>query len=135
MSTILCIDDDPAILELEKSLLETKGHTVLIAPDGPAGLALAARYPIDLVVLDFKMPGMDGAEVAESLLKERPGLPIVVGTGFFDQVPEWLKWFAAAYLHKGDGPGVLLSAIEKLLAEQKVSGTAGEKPRSFSCAA
>ena len=57
-----------------------------------------------MVVLDFKMPGMDGGQVAEALLKEQPNLPIVIYTGFFDAVPEWLRWFAAGYLQKGDGP-------------------------------
>ena len=120
MPIILCIDDDSIILELQQRILETNGYTVLVASDGPTGLALASKHPVDVVVLDFKMPGMDGGQVAELLLKEQPDLPVVICTGFFDVVPEWLRWFASAYLHKADGPIVLLSAIQELLANKKV---------------
>jgi CheY-like chemotaxis protein len=119
MPTILCIDDDPNILELQKSILETNGYTVLVASDGKTGITLTSKHPVDVVVLDFKMPGMDGGEVAKVLLEQQPDLPVVICTGFFDAVPEWLRWFAAAYLHKGDGPAVLLSTIEELI-EKKV---------------
>ncbi|MGE5724507.1 MAG: response regulator [Acidobacteriota bacterium] len=120
MPTILCIDDDPTILKLQKSILEANGHTVLTAPDGPTGITLAGRQSLDVVILDFRMPGMDGGQVAEALLKEHPDLPIVMCTGFFDSVPEWLKWFAAAYLQKGDGPEVLLSTIQAVIANKNL---------------
>ena len=123
MPTILCIDDDPVILELQKGVLEANGYTALTAPDGPTGIALASQQPVDVVVLDFKMPGMDGGQVAEVLLKQHPDLPLVICTGFFDAVPEWLKWFAAAYLQKGDGTEVLLSAIRELIANRAHGGS------------
>ncbi len=135
MPTILCIDDDPVMLDLQKSILETNGYTVLVAPDGPTGITLASEHVVDVVVLDFKMPGMDGGQVAEALLKQHPELPVVICTGFFDAVPEWLRWFAAAYLHKGDGPTALLSAIQELLANKKVPGQADGTTRNLSRAA
>ncbi len=124
MPAILCIDDDPIILELQKNILEMNGYTVLTASDGATGITLASKHTIDLVVLDFKMPGMDGGQVAEILLKQNSDLLIVICTGFFDAVPEWLRWCAAAYLHKGDGPTVLLSAIEQLIPSRKVQAPA-----------
>ncbi len=127
MPVVLCIDDDPVILELQKSILENNGFTVFVAADGPTGIALACQRAIDVVVLDFKMPGMDGDEVAEVLLKNRPNLPIVICTGFFDAVPDWLRWFAAAYLEKGDGPKVLLSAIQELIATRKAPAGSSER--------
>jgi CheY-like chemotaxis protein len=135
MPTILCVDDDPIILELQKSILETNGYTVLTAPDGPTAITLASRHPVDVVVLDFKMPGMDGGQVAEVLLEQQPDLPVVICTGFFDSVPEWLRWFAAAYLQKGDGPNILLSTIQELIANKKVPGQAGGTSRSLRQAA
>jgi CheY-like chemotaxis protein len=131
MLTILCIEDDPNVLELQKSLLEMNGYSVLIAPDGPTGIALASKHPVDAVVLDFKMPGMDRDQVAELLLKQQPDLPIVIYTAFLDAVPEWLLWFAAAYLQKGGGAGVLLCTIQELLADRKVPGPAGGTSRSL----
>ena len=121
MPTILCIDDDVNFLELEKSVLEANGYTVLIASDGPTGIILTAKNPIDVVVLAFKMPGMTGGQVAEVLLAHQPDLPIVVCTrAFFDAVPEGLRWFADACVEKRDGPDVLLSAIQEVIAHKKV---------------
>lgn len=124
MPTILCIDDDVNYLELEKCNLETNGYTVVIASDGPSGITLASKTSIDVVVLAFKMRGMDGGQVAEVLLKHQPDLPIVVCTGFFDAVPEGLRWFAAALVEKRDGFDVLLSAIQEVIAHKKVPGQA-----------
>jgi DNA-binding response OmpR family regulator len=130
MPTILCIDDDANILELQKRILEAKGYAVLVSPDGATGITLASSHPVDLVVLDFKMPDMDGGEVAAALLREQPDLPIVICSGFFDSVPEWLRWFAAAYVPKGDGPGVLLSRIQELLAKKKLTATTPSIPEA-----
>jgi len=125
MPTILCIDDDVNFLELEKSILETNGYTVVIASDGPTGITLASKSPIDVVVLAFKMRGMNGGQVAEVLLKHQPDLPIVVCTGFFETVPEWLRWFAAACVEKRDGLDVLRSAIQEVIAHKKVPEAVG----------
>jgi len=115
MATVLCIDDNRNILGMNKALLESHGYRVLIAPNGPTGIALTRTHSIDVVVLDFNMPGMDGTQVAEVLMKEQPKLPVVIWSGCVDERPESLKWFADAWLHKGDGPAGLLSAVEKLV--------------------
>lgn len=124
MPTILCIDDDVNFLELEKSILETNGYTVVIASDGPTGTTLASESPIDVVVLAFKMRGMNGGQVTEVLLKRQPDLPVVLCTDFFEAVPEWLRWFAAACVEKRDGLDVLLSTIQEVIAHKRVHGQA-----------
>jgi CheY-like chemotaxis protein len=80
MPTLLCIDDDPKILELQKSILETKGHSVLLAQNGQTEITLASEHAVDLVVLDFKMPGMDAAQVADVLFKEQPDVPVLTNS-------------------------------------------------------
>ena len=124
MPTILCIYDDVNFLEREKSILETNGYTVVIASDGPTGITLASESPIDVVVLGFNMRGMNGVQVAEVLLKHQPDQPVVLCTGFFDAVPEWLRWFAAACVEKRDGLDVLLSTIQEVIAHKNVHGQA-----------
>jgi two-component system alkaline phosphatase synthesis response regulator PhoP len=115
MATILCIDDDPRILELHTGVLSGRGHTVLTALDGLTGLALSRNHSIDLIVLDFNMAGMDGNAVAQVLMKEQPKLPVVIWSGCIDDIPESLKWYADALLEKTDGPETLISTIEKLV--------------------
>ena len=115
MATILCIDDDPAILELHRGVLGRSGYTVLTALDGLTGLALTRTHHVDAVVLDFAMAGMDGNAVAEALMKEKPKLPVLVWSGCIDEIPESLKWYADALLEKSNGPQTLLSTIKKLV--------------------
>ena len=124
MASILCIDDDPRILDLYKALLGAKGYTVLTAPDGPTGLAITRKYSISVVVVDFRMPGLDGNQVARVLMQEHPKLPVVMCSGFPDDIPESLKWFADVVLEKGDGPDTLLSAIDKLIGSETKKASA-----------
>jgi len=114
MATILCIDDDPRILELHRAVLAGSGYTVLTALDGLTGIALTRAHSIDAIVLDFTMPGMDGNAVAEILMKEQPELPVVVCSGSLDDIPEALKWYADALLEKTASPEALISTIERL---------------------
>src|SRR5260370_34345617 len=115
MATVLCIDDNRNILEINKALLESNGYRVLIALDGPSGIALTRTHSIDAVVLDFNMPGMDGAQVAEVLMKEQPTLPVVVWSGRADEIPESVRWLADAVLYKVDGPYTCISAHARLV--------------------
>jgi len=115
LATVLCIDDNRNVLELHKSLLESNGYRVLIALDGPTGIALTRKHSIDAMVLDFNMPGMDGNEVAAVMTKQQPKLPIVICSGYIDEIPESLRWFADALLQKADAPGALLSVVERLV--------------------
>lgn len=115
MTTILCIDDDPIILQCHKAVLGTKGYTVLTAPDGLAGIAITRTHSIDIVITDFQMPGMDGSQVAELLLKEKPKLPVLICSGCPDEIPARMRYGVYNFLSKGDGPTILLAMVEKLL--------------------
>jgi|SRR3954463_16747370 CheY-like chemotaxis protein len=112
MATILCIDDQQHSLKARKALLELKGYTVLIAINGPAGIELARTASVDLVLLDYKMPGMDGTEVARILKKEQPALKIILLSGFCGDIPADLLSLVEAFVRKGEHISVLLSAVE-----------------------
>jgi FixJ family two-component response regulator len=60
------------------------------------------------------MPGMDGDQVAEVTMQEQPTLPVVIWSGYPDGIPESLRWFAYAVLHKGDGHEAVLAVVESL---------------------
>jgi len=75
---VLCIDDDPAILECEKRFLEAFGYKVLTAPSGGKGLELASIHSVDVVIVDYCMPGMNGHEVAIEIKRLRPHAPIIM---------------------------------------------------------
>ena len=80
--SVLVIDDDPDVRGFIVEALEEQGYTVREAADGREGIAEAARETPDLIVLDFIMPGLSGAEVARQLRERSPGLPILFVSGY-----------------------------------------------------
>jgi len=115
MKTILCIDDDRAILELRRSVLESSGYGVLTAPTGKDGLKLVSQGAhVDLVLLDYLMPEMTGDEVVETLKSAFPSLPVIAMSGA--QLPDRMKKAVDACIPKGQRVEVLLSTISQKLA-------------------
>ena len=85
-STILLIDDDNAVREVTRAMLHDLGYRVLEAGSGGAALDLIERNAtIDLIMVDFAMPGMNGAELARLARAKRPTLPVLFITGFADR--------------------------------------------------
>jgi two-component system, NtrC family, response regulator AtoC len=78
VQTILVVDDDPAIRDALALLLEDAGYVVLAAPDGLTALEVIAPEPLDLVITDLHMPGLDGTELIARLQRGYPNLPIIV---------------------------------------------------------
>lgn len=78
---ILVVDDDASVRATIARALAALGYAVREAADGPTALAIARDEPLSLVILDFVMPGMDGAEVAREIGAIDPDLPIVFSTG------------------------------------------------------
>jgi len=82
MPTVLCIDDDRESLQIRKLLLETQGYSVLTADNGPEGLGLLAENRVDIIVLDYVMPDMDGLAVATAIRERHGRIPVVLLTGY-----------------------------------------------------
>lgn len=82
---VLVVDDDEAVREVTAGYLSDLGYTVVEAGSGGAALeALERDEDIEAVVLDFAMPGMNGATLARELQIRRPGLPVLFVTGYAD---------------------------------------------------
>jgi signal transduction histidine kinase/CheY-like chemotaxis protein len=81
---ILIVDDDPAVRELLVNMTSALGHSSTVAEDGARGLVAIERSQPDLVLVDFAMPGMNGAEFAGKLRDRHPQVPIVFVTGYAD---------------------------------------------------
>jgi two-component system nitrogen regulation response regulator NtrX len=75
---VLVVDDEPAIRDTMRMILEYDGHECLVAGSGQEALSLAERENPDLVFLDIKMPGMDGLEVLSRLRATNEALPVVI---------------------------------------------------------
>jgi CheY-like chemotaxis protein len=121
---VLCIDDNQDVLECEKAFLETFGYTVLTAPSGSKGLELASAHSVDVVIVDYFMPGMSGPEVAIKMRRLRPQAPIIMLSGAVDVPEQVLKW-VDAFVAKDRLASQLLSVIAQL------HGCGSIPPRSY----
>jgi len=82
VATILAIDDDRAVLATINVILKRQGHEVVIADRASQGLRLLQDKAFDLVLVDIFMPDMDGLEFITQVRKIRPGLPVIVMSGY-----------------------------------------------------
>ena len=110
---VLCIDDNQEVLECEKAFLESFGYTVLIAPNGGKGLELASIHSVDVVIVDYYMPEMNGQEVAIEMRRLRPEAPIIMLSAALD-VPEQALKVVDAFVAKDRLSSHLLPAIAHL---------------------
>src|SRR5579859_1246575 len=118
MFTILCVDDAPSINTLHQMIFEAHGYRVILAADGAEGLLLFQNEHVDLVIVDYRMPGMTGAEVAAAIRRADAGLPIIMLSGYIDLPKDVLK-DVDRYLIKGQSPpDVMLKAVQSLLASE-----------------
>jgi CheY-like chemotaxis protein len=85
-ATILLVDDDPAVREVTAALLEDLGYGVIEADDGAMALDLLSKGTrVDLMLADFTMPRMTGTELIKEVAICRPGLPVLLVTGYADE--------------------------------------------------
>jgi CheY-like chemotaxis protein len=84
-ANILLVDDDEAVREVTAAILEDLGYSVIEAQDGPSALeALERGARVDLLMVDFSMPGMNGGELTRKVQERRPGMPVLLVTGYAD---------------------------------------------------
>ena len=81
MAKILVIDDEVGIRNLLDALLHRKGYDVVLADNGQKGITVFRRERPDVVVLDLKMPGMDGFTVLQQVRSLNPKQPVIILTG------------------------------------------------------
>lgn len=117
---VLCVDDEPVGLLVRKQVLEARGYRVFTAENGPDALEIFSSEPVDLVVLDYKMPEMNGDAVAERMKRLKPSVPILMLSAYVDLPRETLA-LVDMYLTKGDGPAVMLKAVAELLTRTQIS--------------
>ncbi|AUT66493.1 response regulator [Paraburkholderia terrae] len=94
MATILLVDDDVKILRPLRVILEAEGYDVLTAEDGEAAAAVTAFGRPDLIVTDWMMPGVDGAELCRRVRAEpaTAGIPVVLLTAASGPYPVEAPW-------------------------------------------
>ena len=112
---VLVIDNEDVICDACHLVLTEKGHAVDYCKTGKSGLLALARAPYDLLLLDMKLPDMDGMDVLRSLKDQMPPLRVIVMTGYstLSNAVEAMKLGAVDYLSKPFTDDELTEAVEK----------------------
>jgi diguanylate cyclase (GGDEF)-like protein len=108
---VLLVDDNPEYRDSASALLTREGHTVLTADDGPVALSIMKSQKVDLLLLDYYMPGMNGEQVVLELRQFNPITQIILQTGYASEQParELLRRLdIQGYYDKSEGPQKLL---------------------------
>jgi CheY-like chemotaxis protein len=123
MSRILVVEDDPHILRLISMWLQRQGHLVFEARNGLAALALVRAEPVDILVSDINMPGMDGLALIDSVMGEgcvRRGVIVLTNRWDHVAISDRLAEWSVQVLPKPFSPTRLSQLVEAMATGQNV---------------
>jgi DNA-binding response OmpR family regulator len=128
--SILIVDDEPNVRLGFRTALETAGYPVDEAMDGPNALDCLEQSPVALVLLDLRMPGLDGMEVLRRLRDAGNGVPVIIVTahGSIPEAVAAMKLGAIDFLSKPIMPNELRRVVREVLARHADAGP-GPEPR------
>jgi DNA-binding NtrC family response regulator len=117
MKKILVIDDEPIVRKSCEKTLIPEGYEVHLASSGSEGLALLEKESFSLILLDLKMPDMDGIEVLKKIKKQLPDIRVIMITGYstVETAVQALRLGAYNHIEKPFTPNTLLSAVQEAL--------------------
>ncbi|MCL2466156.1 MAG: response regulator transcription factor [Micrococcales bacterium] len=126
-TTVLVVEDDPAIATAIAHRLRAEGWRVETALDGPSGIEAATRLRPDVVVLDVMLPGVDGLEVCRVIQTDRP-VPVLMLTARDDETDVVIGLGVGAddYMTKPFSPRELVARVKALLRRQERAARAAE---------
>ena len=116
---VLCLDDELIGLTIRAAVLRHGGYTVLSATSAEEALQIFADQPVDLVISDHLLRGTTGTQVAISMKRIRPNVPVLILSGV-TELPEGME-FADFFLSKLEPPPVLLATVAKLLRKNSAT--------------
>lgn len=114
--TVLIVDDDRNLRRLYQLELAAEGYRTLVAGDGREAIDLATKEHPDIVVLDIRMPGIDGIDAMGSILRENRETRVLINTAYSCYQDDFVTWAADDYLIKSSDVALLKSKIRALLA-------------------
>ena len=122
MEKILCVDDDLSLLRLYQDELEEEGYEVVLAKDGKEAIHKFEKENPQVVVMDIRMPVMDGIEALTNLLGKDRQIPVILNTAYPQYKDNFMTWGAEAYVVKSSDLTELKQKIREVLDRRKKSG-------------
>ena len=119
MEKILCVDDDLSLLQLYRDELVEEGYEVILAKDGKEALAKFSKEKPNVVVMDIRMPVMDGIEGLTAMLGKNRQAPVILNTAYPQYKENFMTWGADAYVLKSSDLTELKQKIRAVLDGRK----------------
>jgi CheY-like chemotaxis protein len=119
MEKVLCVDDDLSLLRLYEDELTEEGYAVVLARDGKEALAKFEKESPQVVVMDIRMPVMDGIEALTTLLGRDRQVPVILNTAYPQYKENFMTWGAEAYVIKSSDLTELKQKIREVLDRRK----------------
>lgn len=116
---ILLVDDEENILHLYDQELQDEGYTTVLAQNGKECLEIVKNDPPDLIVLDIRMPKMDGLEAIGHIIDINKNIPIVINSAYSTYKDDFMSWAAEAYVVKSSNLQDLKTTIKEVLRKKK----------------
>ncbi|MFH0811954.1 MAG: response regulator [Pseudomonadota bacterium] len=116
---ILVVDDEEHIRLLYKSELEEEGYAIILASDAREALEIVERESLALIVLDIKMPGMDGIEAMQKIVGKKKNIPIIINSAYPHFKDSFMTWVAEEYVVKSSDLQELKDKIKQLLYQSQ----------------
>jgi DNA-binding response OmpR family regulator len=119
-SNILVVDDEPVARQSMTDILKLEGYNVASAPNGQAAVEYVRTHPVDLMIVDLRMPGMDGLEVVQVVNQVSPETEIVLLTAFgsTETAIQALRLRIHDYLLKPASPAQVIASVKKGIARR-----------------
>ena len=114
---VLVVDDEENLCLLYRDELESEGYLVQTVTDPAEAVRIVESDPPDVVVLDIRMPRMDGIETMGKILCRRNELPVILNSAYSSYKDDFRSWPADAYVTKSSDTGELKRTIRKVLGK------------------
>lgn len=122
MEKVLCVDDDLSLLRLYQEELTEEGYRVVLAKDGKEALKKFEKESPNVVVMDIRMPMMDGIETLTAMLGKDRMVPVILNTAYPQYRENFMTWGAEAYVIKSSDLTELKKKIREALDRRKKAG-------------
>ncbi len=118
MKALLVVDDDQGCRKLYESEFADEGYSVTGVSSGAEALEILGKSRFDLVILDVKMPGMDGLETLCEIMKTQRSLPVVINSAYSTFKTDFSAWNAEAYVVKSPNLDELKRTVKSVLEQR-----------------
>ena len=120
MKAILIVDDEKNLLKLYEKEFAEEGYRVITASSGSEALQKMQKEPFDLVILDIRMPDLNGVETLKKIMESTSKVPVILNSAYTSYRDNFLTWAAEAYVIKSSDLTELKAKAKEVLGKHSI---------------